>query len=664
MKKLLFLVFIFPLLFQCSKDNDAENSPNFNLNINGNMQKGPYINGTSITLFELTSSLEQTGKVYNTQIKNNLGYFEINDITLESKFVEFSANGYYYNEVGGYISEGQLNLFALSDITDKTTFNVNILTHLEKKRIEYLIKQGNSFGDSKKIAQTEILAIFGIKYTNMNSSESLDITKSNDQNAILLAISIILQGNLTVGQLTELLANISNDIQTDGILDNSDIIKNLRNSTNQINLQSIRNNLTNRYEYLNEAVSIPDFEKYIIAFLDYTQEPLPILETMNISSISEISAIGGGNVIDDNGLAVTSRGLCWGTSPNPTIGNNFSVDGSGLGSFESTMTNLSAASGYYVRAYATNSAGTAYGNEVYFPTLDFKTSKVWSNYDTENIYLIDSRTNLFKSNNNAKTWEYISTMGFGNYYQLEIINNNMYACNRNNIYKSTDEGRSWQVLKRIDSSDSYLAFDIDENSGDIYAATRYALFRFDGQDWNLIKTTTSDNGSECIAVDHDGSIYYSTYLFTIHKSVDKGVTWTSNNYQESNQGWSTTGNMYVTDDNVLLMNRWWNGIWWLSGMDCIPLNNGLPNPESFGTAMVVNNGSNYYTLPRSTAGILGIFKSSDKGGQWFDISHNFTQYDLIKFNNISINKFGNVFISIGEKGVYILNESLNQWDLL
>ena len=91
--------------------------------------------------------------------------------------------------------------------------------------------------------------------------------------------------------------------------------------------------------------------------------------TSAVSSITTSSAMSGGNISADGGATITARGVCWGTNPNPTISNTKTVDGSGIGSFASNITGLTAGKTYYVRAYATNSSGTAYGNELSFTTL-------------------------------------------------------------------------------------------------------------------------------------------------------------------------------------------------------------------------------------------------------------------------------------------------------
>lgn len=99
-----------------------------------------------------------------------------------------------------------------------------------------------------------------------------------------------------------------------------------------------------------------------------TRSNIPTITTSQVSNILISSAISGGNISSDGGAAVTQRGVCWSTNVNPTISNNRTIDGTGTGGFTSSMTGLAQLTTYYVRAYATNSQGTAYGNEITFQT--------------------------------------------------------------------------------------------------------------------------------------------------------------------------------------------------------------------------------------------------------------------------------------------------------
>jgi hypothetical protein len=100
-----------------------------------------------------------------------------------------------------------------------------------------------------------------------------------------------------------------------------------------------------------------------------TPVQLATLTTSAVSSLTNISATSGGNITDDGGANITTRGVCYSINTNPTTADNITNDGNGTGSFTSNLSGLTTSTTYYVRAYATNSAGTAYGNELSFTTL-------------------------------------------------------------------------------------------------------------------------------------------------------------------------------------------------------------------------------------------------------------------------------------------------------
>ncbi len=100
---------------------------------------------------------------------------------------------------------------------------------------------------------------------------------------------------------------------------------------------------------------------------------LPTLTTTEVAEITLTTAVSGGNISDDGGAPVTARGVCWSTNETPTIADSKTEDGEGIGDFTSSITELEAGTTYYVRAYATNSEGTSYGDEASFTTLDLPT---------------------------------------------------------------------------------------------------------------------------------------------------------------------------------------------------------------------------------------------------------------------------------------------------
>ena len=99
-----------------------------------------------------------------------------------------------------------------------------------------------------------------------------------------------------------------------------------------------------------------------------TDGGIPVLTTKEVIISGSGTAVSGGDIINDGGYLVTERGVCWNTSGNPTTNDVKTTDGSGTGSFNSNLSGFAAYTTYYVRAYATNSQGTAYGNEISFVT--------------------------------------------------------------------------------------------------------------------------------------------------------------------------------------------------------------------------------------------------------------------------------------------------------
>jgi uncharacterized protein (TIGR02145 family) len=104
-----------------------------------------------------------------------------------------------------------------------------------------------------------------------------------------------------------------------------------------------------------------------ISFMTY--DVVPTLTTATVTSITSNSAVGGGNIIYNGDASVTSRGVCWSTSHNPSLADSWNSNGSGIGAYPCNLDGLNPGTTYYVRAYATNSYGTGYGNEVSLTTL-------------------------------------------------------------------------------------------------------------------------------------------------------------------------------------------------------------------------------------------------------------------------------------------------------
>ena len=134
------------------------------------------------------------------------------------------------------------------------------------------------------------------------------------------------------------------------------------------------------YDNLNRLIQVTHADGNITSYeydavgnrtrkITITELALPVVETASISEISATGATVGGNVISSGGAPVSERGVYWGTSPNPeTTGNTLQI-GSGIGEYSTALTGLETETSYYVKAYASNSLGISFGEQVTFVTL-------------------------------------------------------------------------------------------------------------------------------------------------------------------------------------------------------------------------------------------------------------------------------------------------------
>ncbi|MEI8049792.1 MAG: pectinesterase family protein, partial [Bacteroidota bacterium] len=106
----------------------------------------------------------------------------------------------------------------------------------------------------------------------------------------------------------------------------------------------------------------------VLTFTTMAVLTVPVVTTTAVTSILAITANSGGNVSDWGGSTVSARGICWSTSPLPTIANSVTTNGNGIGSYSCSFCSLSPSTIYYVRAFATNDTGTGYGAELTFST--------------------------------------------------------------------------------------------------------------------------------------------------------------------------------------------------------------------------------------------------------------------------------------------------------
>jgi hypothetical protein len=315
------LVLVVLSFVSCEKESPDPVSKD---HLSGFIQKGPFLNGTSVQVSELTADLGQTGKNFSTQTSDNTGTFELGKIDLVSPYVELKADGFYFNEISNEPSSARLVLYALSDLEDKNTINVNMMSHLEKDRIYHLTGEHMSFPEAKQQAQEEVLRIFSIEKPDIAESELLDISQQGDDHAILLAISVILQGYRSVAELSGLLADINSDFKEDGELNDPSIGSALMNHAVVLDLPGIRKNLEDRYAETGNPVTLPDFEKYVEWFKE--NSTYFVTEGIEYPQFSEY----GENILYPGKTQVTA-GIIYSVAANLSAGTSLTVRLSGGG---------------------------------------------------------------------------------------------------------------------------------------------------------------------------------------------------------------------------------------------------------------------------------------------------------------------------------------------
>ena len=252
-----------------SSQNEGQSTKEYS--VSGFVQKGPFSIGSNITIQELGSDLSPTGRQFSTATTDNLGSF-ISTATLASPLVEIIANGFFYEEIAGTLSPAPLTLRTISDLSGGQPVNINLLTHLEKTRLFTLFAAGNTFDQARTQAKTEVLAIFNISQSAVSDFDQMDITIPGDSNAILLAVSSVIQQMATnraaspsnsVAELSFVLSTIVNDLGPDGTFDNSPLISEILLAGMTLNLQQVRDNLVNYYNGLGLTVTPPTFESFV-----------------------------------------------------------------------------------------------------------------------------------------------------------------------------------------------------------------------------------------------------------------------------------------------------------------------------------------------------------------------------------------------------------------
>ena len=237
------------------------------LDVAGLAQKGPFVKGSEVTAQGVDcKTMKYTDEQFTGKVNSDKGDFGIDDVNFSASCVLFTVSGYYLNEFTGEKSSEKLTLHALTDLSDRETVNINVLTELEYERVMNLVsKEKMSFADAKKQAEKEVLASLGI--TDLfESFEGLSIYEKGDGNSALLATSVLLQSDLDAKDLTDRMDAVASSIAKTGEWNDEKTKTEMSDWASAAKgdgkFESVRKNLS-RWSGSDE---IPEFEKVVENF--------------------------------------------------------------------------------------------------------------------------------------------------------------------------------------------------------------------------------------------------------------------------------------------------------------------------------------------------------------------------------------------------------------
>ncbi len=270
----------------------------------------------------------------------------------------------------------------------------------------------------------------------------------------------------------------------------------------------------------------------------------PEIRTVEVTEITNNSAISGGTIISDGGCKITEKGVCWNKTGNPTINDSKTSDGDGSGDFTSTITKLDPITTYYVRAYATNGLGIAYGEEVVFDT---KFADIDGNF--YNIIKIGSqlwmaenlKTTRFNDNtaianvtNNAE-WSGLTTPAYCWYNNDQDQNKPLYGAIYN-WYAAADSRLcpdGWRVATDSDYNTMELSLGIPQSEIDTWGwrGTDQGTQLKNTTGWSSGENGTNTSGFTALP---GGYRFYQTGVFAGQNIY--GYWWTSSELDQT-RGW-------------------------------------------------------------------------------------------------------------------------------
>lgn len=234
----------------------------------GAAQKGPFKVKSLLSLSEVfvrNDTLVYSGRIYNDEISSNKGDFVIPKVTLIYPYAVLEVRGQWRNEISGEYSRDSMTLRVLTDLSNRTEVNINLLTHLEFDRAVKLISEGYNVYAAKTQAEHEIVTAFGFA-TTVEYSEDLktfvpSTNISHDANATLMAISLLFIADKNGTDIQKTINDFRSDFAEDGSWDNEQMKANMADWAEAFDGGSIRANVKKW-----NILDIPKYENFLTIF--------------------------------------------------------------------------------------------------------------------------------------------------------------------------------------------------------------------------------------------------------------------------------------------------------------------------------------------------------------------------------------------------------------
>ena len=240
-------------------------------NLSGFAQKGPFLKGSEVSLYELDASngMQPTGKSNTDLVIANDGSFSFEGVQFNSGLVGASVTGKFFNEFNGSNNFYPATLRGISDVSGgRTTMNINVMTALEYDRVIALMQNDPdmTFAAAKKQAEMEAFAIFEIDATGFELSEDLDLFGTSDGDAALRSVSLILLRAALNDALTGMVNALSADLADNGKIDDESLVEKLITSAERSDLGGRIDYAKENLNSLNISDNELDFGKYMQDF--------------------------------------------------------------------------------------------------------------------------------------------------------------------------------------------------------------------------------------------------------------------------------------------------------------------------------------------------------------------------------------------------------------